>query len=172
MDDEHAEPVERQVRELLARTIGALDAAGVKDEALAILRPSRGFSVFRTAEAMVPAGRAWRLGVLLLDRSGSLFATGSVTRAVEPGRVTNQSPAAELRRAARRTASRGPFARGDVVNFGFVPLALDAGSLRAGSGPLALVDDSVLVRWGGADGQGVSTLAAYLADRVSLHTAD
>jgi hypothetical protein len=114
--------------------------------------------------------------MLLLDRSGNLFATGSVTRAVEPGRVTNQSPAAEVRRAARRTAARGPFARGpfargDVVNFGFAP-SIDAESLRAGSGPLSLVDDSVLVRWGGgADGQGVSTLDAYLAARVSLLTA-
>jgi len=137
--------------------------------------------MFRTAEAMMPAGRAWRLGMLLLDRSGNLFATGSVTRAVEPGRVTNQSPAAEVRRAARRTAARGPFARGpfargpfargDVVNFGLAP-PIDAESLRAGSGPLSLVDYSVLVRWGGgADGQGVSTLDAYLAARVSLLTA-
>lgn len=81
----------------------------------------------------MPAGRAWRLSMLPLDRSGNLFATGSVTRAVEPGRVTNQSPAAEVRRAARRTAARGPFARGDVVNFGFA-LSIDAESLRAGSG--------------------------------------
>jgi hypothetical protein len=166
------EQVEHRIRELLSRTVAALDDAGVKDEALAILRPSRGFSVFRTPEAMRPAGRAWRLGVLLLDRGGGLFATGSVTRAVEPGRVTNQSPAAELRRAARRTASRGPFARGDVVNFGFVPIALDAVSLLAGSAPLALVDGEVLVRWGGPDGPGVSSLDAYLADRVGLLIAD
>ena len=65
--------------ELLRDTVAALDAAGTPDEALGELRTSR----FRAAR-FVPTGRAWRLGVLLLDRDGTLYETGNVTRAVEP----------------------------------------------------------------------------------------
>ena len=105
--------------ETLDRTIAALEAAGVHDEALGQLVPPK----FLRAETLKPAGRAWRLGVLLLDRNGQLYEVGEVTRAIEPLRgVANKSPDAEARREKRRAAVRGRFPEGTVVNFGYRPI--------------------------------------------------
>lgn len=124
----------------ITQAIAALEAAGVHDEALGTLVPARRFR----GEVLKPAGRAWRLGALLLDRDGQLYATGEVTRAIEPLRgVANKSPDAEARREKRRAAVRGRFAEGEVVNFGYRPID---------------PPDDV---------NGVP-LAAYLADRVAL----
>lgn len=162
------------LRELLARTVASLDASGAPDEAMAIRRPPGGFWAFKTAARMVPVGRAWRLGVLLLDRQGNLYATGEVTRAIQPLRgVTNRSPEAERRREDRRAAVRGHFATGEAVNFGFFAIALDAESLALGSGPLWVVNDTVMVRWDeNHPDHGVSRLDSYLADRASLLTME
>lgn len=151
---------------LLTHTVTSLDAAGIPDEALATLTQGKGFGPFRSGPAMVPFGRAWRLGVLLLDRSGGLYATGRITRAVESGWVTNQNAAQEVRRSWKVAASKGPFETGEVVNFDVVPLALDEDSLLAGSGPLSLQGGTVLVRWS-ASGQ-PARLEDYLADRISV----
>lgn len=159
--------------EVLARTVDALEAGGVRDEALAILRPpARRFLVFASPAVMVPAGRAWRLGVLLLDRHGRVFGTGKVTRAIEPKRgVTDRSPAADRRRADELAAFRGPFAEGEVVNYGFWDIDLDTTSLQGGSGPLFIDAGTVLVRRDpNQPGGGVSRLDSYLAERVSLLT--
>ncbi|MCU1423012.1 MAG: hypothetical protein JWN36_2663 [Microbacteriaceae bacterium] len=127
---------------VLARTVAALEEAGVGDEALGVLVPARRFR----GEVIKPAGRAWRLGALLLARDGTLYATGEVTRAVEPLRgVANKSPDAEARREKRRAAVRGRFADGEVVNFGYT--RLDA------------VPEMV----------GVVPVERYLAERVALH---
>jgi hypothetical protein len=166
--------VERDVAELLARTIEQLDAAGAPDEALAMVKAPRRLWPFTSAPVLVPSGRAWRLGVLLLDRQARLYATGQLTRAVEPLRgVTNRSHEAELRRADRRAAVRGHFPTGEAVNFGFSPIALDAASLAAGSGPLVVVDGTVMVRWDATHpDHGLSRLESYLADRADLLSAD
>ncbi|KQO09869.1 hypothetical protein ASF06_06350 [Agreia sp. Leaf244] len=163
-----------QVRRLVARTIDSLVSQGVHDEALGVMREPRGFSVFKTAPMITPAGRAWRLGVLLVDRDGGVYETGDVTRAIEPLRaVTNRSAEAEARRDDRRAAARGKFPEGEVVNHRFVPLALDDESLDAGSGPLQVRDGMVVVQWDrSSPGHGVSTLDRYLADRVSVLTLD
>ncbi|WP_374946219.1 hypothetical protein [Agreia sp.] len=163
-----------QVRRLVAGAIESLETQGVHDEALGILREPRGFSVFKTAPIIRPAGRAWRLGVLLVDRSGGVYATGDVTRAIEPLRaVTNRSAEAEARRDDRRAAARGRFAEGEVVNHRFVALSLDDESLHAGSGPLEVQDGLVVVHWDRTSaGRGVATLDRYLADRVSVLTID
>jgi hypothetical protein len=124
----------------IPEAIAALEAAAVHDEALGTLVPARRFR----GEVLKPAGRAWRLGALLVDRDGQLYATGEVTRAIEPLRgVANKSPDAEIRREKRRAAVRGKFTEGDVVNFGYRP-----------------IDPPETVN-------GVP-LAAYLADRVGL----
>lgn len=170
----------RRVSELLAQTVESLDAIGAHDETIAELTPSRGFSIFRSRPRMVPIGRAWRLGVLLLDREGRLYATGSITRAVEPGRVTNQSVAFEERRSYRNAAFHGPFSPGEVVNFDIVPIAIVADTLRAGSGLLFLDgngdsdgdSDVVMVRWDSHSGAGFARLDHYLAERVELLTLD
>jgi hypothetical protein len=158
------------VRALLSNTVAALTTAGAPDEALGILKPSKGFSIFRTADVIRPAGRAWRLGVLLLDASGRLYSRGDVTRAIEPGRAaTNRSAAGEERRAYRLAASRGGFPYGEVVNYGHLPIAVDDAALAAGSGPLFVRDGDVFVRWDASTADlGVTRLDAYLADRMSL----
>lgn len=104
---------------MVARAVVALEEAGVPDEALGTLRPAGRFR----SEVIKPAGRAWRLGELLLARDGTVYRVGEVTRALEPPRgVANKSPDAEARREKRRAAVRGRFAEGEVVNFGYTPL--------------------------------------------------
>ena len=140
--------------ELLARTVAELERRGIPDEALATLRIPK----FGRAR-LVPAGRAWRLGVLLLDREGRLYETATVTRAVEPLRgVTNRSAEADARRELRHIAARSRFPEGEAVNVDPVPLNLD--------GPLSVVDGTVMIRWNA--GGGIRPLDAYLADRLSL----
>jgi hypothetical protein len=151
---------------LLADTAARLDVAGVKDEALGVLRAPRGFSFFTRPEGMRPVGRAWRLGALLLTRDARLLATGEVTRAVEPGRAaTNRSPAGQRRREIRLAASRGPFAEGEVVNFDFESISLDHESLRSGTQRVALLGDTLMVRW---DDREPVPFDRYFADRVAL----
>jgi len=118
---------------------------------------------------MIPLGRAWRLGVFLLARDGTLHATGSITRAVAPGHPGYQSASAENRREHRAAAFRGPFERGEPVNFDAAVIELDAVSLRASRGPLFLRDDAPLVRWSPSAGEDTAVpFGPYLEDRISL----
>jgi hypothetical protein len=160
------------LRDLLAATVARLDAAGVHDESLAVLKHSRGVLGLGASDSLVPTGRAWRLGVLLLGRNGELYSTGEVTRAVQPGRAAvNRSAAGEQRRAIRAMAARGNFPRGEVVNFGWEPIELGAASLAAGSGPLSVRDGVLHVRIGQSE-IGVVPLEPYLNDRVSILFGD
>jgi len=164
VSDDEAVTAAADLAQLLRDTAAALDARHARDEALATVKPSRRLLLVHTSASMQPAGRAWRLGVMLLDRDGRAWATGSITRATEPKREQNLSASVEERRDARRAASRR-FTEGEVVNFGHVPLPLDAESLRSGAAdPLLLRGGVVYVRWGqGADE--LRELRAYLADR-------
>jgi hypothetical protein len=147
---------------LLASTVAELQRRGAPDEALAALRQPR-FGRTR----LVPAGRAWRLGVLLLDAEGRLYATTTVTRAVEPLRgVTNRSAEAEARRDLRRVAAHSRFPEGEAVNVDPVPVDVSPAALEEGSGLLLLEGGVVMVRWNA--GAGIRPLADYLADRLSL----
>jgi hypothetical protein len=160
------------LRDLLARTVATLESAGVHDEALAAWKHSRGVFGIGASDSLVPEGRAWRLGVLLLDRGGFLYSTGEVTRAMQPGRAAvNRSAAGEERRAIRAIAARGDFARGEVINHGWQPIALDAASLEAGSGPLSVRDGVVVVRFDEGE-LSVAPLERYLADRVGILQED
>jgi len=151
------------IEELLARTVAELQRIGAADESLAVLREGRGIGSLRGAPRMLPVGRAWRLGVLLLDVQGNLYATGQVTRAIEPQiAVTNRSAEAELKREYRRAAARGPFPEGETINFEFA-------MLEGLEEPLSVVDDVVHVRL--ASGSTVP-LERYLADRVGLFSLD
>lgn len=157
------------LRELLTRTVVRLIASGARDEALGTLNPGRGVLGLKTNAKMVPAGRAWRLGVLLLDRDGALYATGSLTRAVVPGRVTNQSPAQEARKADRMAAARGRFEPGEVVNYRYTPIDIDGDSLRTSAGPVQAIDGVPMVRWQlGGGTPGLMPLDAYLDERFDL----
>jgi hypothetical protein len=156
--------------DLLARTVARLESLGVADESLGEFRKPR--RLLPAPPSMTPTGRAWRLGVLLVDRELHLYATGEVTRAIEPGRAAvNRSADGERRRSDRMAAARGPFRRGEVVNFGYLPLALDDESLAAGSGPLSLEGETVVVRWGDGFGElGISPIEDYFDDRITLLT--
>ncbi|MBU1589438.1 MAG: hypothetical protein KKH51_16050 [Actinobacteria bacterium] len=144
---------------LLASTVAELERRGTPDEALAVLRTTR-----LRGTRLVRTGRAWRLGVLLIDREGRLYETATVTRAVEPLRgVTNRSAEAEARRELRHIAARSGFPEGEAVNVDPVPLDPSAAE---GGGPLSVVDGTVMVRWNA--GGGIRPLEAYLADRLSL----
>ena len=152
---------------LLRRTVDELESRGTHDEALGTVKAARRFGPISTATKILNAGRAWRLGVLLIDRDARLYETGSVTRAIVPLRaVTNRSAEAESRRDDRRAAARGNFAEGEVVNFDYRPIDLDAAALEEGRGILSLQDGVVMVRWHATNPP--RRLDAYLSDRLSL----
>jgi hypothetical protein len=165
---------------LLAGTVAALQRADARTEALARFDERRAILGIRRGPVMTPLGRVWRLGVLLLDTDARLHGVGRVTRAIEPGRVTNQNPRAEERRDYRR-AAHGRFAEGDTVNFDTVTLALDPPTLRAQAAAvqagdrrplLILRGDTVAVRWNAQPGENAFTpLGPYLAERAELLTA-
>lgn len=163
------DPVVTGIRSLLAHTASELRAADARNEALATFQPSRRVLFIKRAPVMIPNGRVWRLGVFLLDAEARLYATGSTTRALEPGRPGFQSLSAETRRMYRAAAYRGPFVRGEAVNFDAHPVLLVASVLRTSTGPLFVRDSRALVRWTAAvrDNEAVE-LETYLADRVGL----
>ena len=114
---------DRPLTELLTRTVTTLEAGKARDEALGAWKPTRKF--IPSQPTLVPVGRAWRLGSLLLSRDARLFRTGSVTRAIQPKEfLADKSLAAEARRDEQRAAARGPFFTGDIVNFDFEELHL------------------------------------------------
>jgi hypothetical protein len=152
----------------LASLVADLESAGAPDEALGEFIPSRGFGPFATAEKFRALGRAWRLGVLLLDREARLYSTGELTRAVEPGRAAvNRSPDGERRRALRNAAARSGFPRGEVVNYGYVAVDAGADAVRTSSGPLSVLDGEVVVR---LEPGAVADLGRYLTERYELLT--
>ncbi|MFF1632452.1 hypothetical protein [Leifsonia sp. NPDC058248] len=159
------------IRELLATAVTRLETAGARDEALATFIPRHRRMLVTREAVLQPAGRVWRLGVLLLDREGALRATGSITRATEPGRPAYQSRSAETRRAYRAAAQRGHFAPGETVNYDAEPIELTVASLRAARGPLFVRNGRALVRWSPttADANAVD-FRGYLTERVGLLT--
>ena len=162
------------LRAMLSRAIERLEAMGIGDEAIATLRPARRIALIPRPAVMDAVGRAWRLGVLLLDRHGRLFATGGITRAIELTYETVYMNAEALhRRGLRVAATRGGFALGDTVNFDVIEIALDAASLRAETGPLSLRGGTVMVRWVAGEGdQGLASLESYLAERTEILAGD
>ncbi|HEX4402550.1 MAG TPA: hypothetical protein VHZ98_14605 [Galbitalea sp.] len=164
--------VSPELAALLARTISRLETAGVHDESLAVWKHSRGLLGLGASDSLVPTGRAWRLGVLLVDRDGGLYSTGQVTRAVQPGRAAvNRSAAGEERRSIRAAAAHGNFPRGETINHGWAPIALDDASLASGSEPLTVRDGVVFVRFGEVE-PGVLPLERYLDDRINVLLGD
>ncbi len=87
--------------------------ASVPDDGIGELKLSR----FR-APRIVPIGRAWRLGSVLLTRDGKLYRAGRTTRAIEPKQfLANKSNEAAERREEQLAAVRGGFPVGDTVHF-------------------------------------------------------
>lgn len=138
-----------------------LAAEGARDEVLASLvrRRLRG-------DSFVPIERAWRLGVLLLGRGGTLYATGTTFR-VDALRYDNhQSNLAAARREYRAAALRAGFPVGETVNFDARPIELDA-ALAESEGPVILTSDGLRVRWSQSS-DALAPFEGYLAERVEL----
>jgi hypothetical protein len=178
------------IRRALTDAAARLTAAGARTEALAEYVPAGRTLLVPRAERLRPLGMVWRLGVLLLMPAGAadaqrslpsgtaaasrvaggpsaLFATGSITRAHEPGRATFIAASAERRRQLRVAAFRGHYPPGTSVNFDATPISLDAGLVGA-SGPLTVHDGAAYVRWAPSNPDALTGFDAYLAERVEL----
>lgn len=165
------------MRAALAGAAARLTAAKARDELLAELITDRRTLFIRREPVLRPIGRVWRLGVLLLQVPAApadgdalrLYATGNLIRATTPGRTQYISASAETRRAYRAAAERGHIPTGETVDFDAVPIALDAESLAASTGPLLLREGRVLVRWSASTTDAdARDFHAYLDERVDL----
>ncbi|MET1015742.1 MAG: hypothetical protein ABWX76_02925 [Leifsonia flava] len=157
------------IRTLLTDAAARLAAAGARDEALGEYVPAHRKLLVTRRAVMVPRGRVWRLGVLLIDADGAVYREGLTTRAVPPGRTQYQSESAEVRRAYRDAAFRGKFPEGETVNFDATPIVLAVDELRASTGALFVQGDEPLVRWSATVGDDAAIpLERYLRDRVDL----
>lgn len=155
-----------------AEAIEALRSAGVTPEALALFVPEgRRFLILPKAATMQPLGEAWRLGSLLLDTSGTLWAAGRATRAAERGRPGYQSESREERRDFAAAALHGGYPQDTAVNFDARQLPIDGHSVQTLSAeePIGWADGEIRVRWrAGAPLAGAPTLESYLRERVEL----
>lgn len=115
---------------------------------------------------IVRVGEAWHVGVLLLADDGVL-ATGEILRAADPGRRGYPAESARERAARRQMALRGGFREGDVVHVGWS--VIDVAAVQAGkaSGPLAVQDGVLMVRWSGGS---YRPLEAYLQEQIAFKT--
>lgn len=137
----HARAVLQQFAERLAR-------AGARDEALARYEePKPMLGIIPRRPTMRAIGRAWRMGALLLQADGSVWATGISTRVAEPGRPQHHTASVEIRRGYRAAALQGGFPLGETVNHHITRIVLDA-TLIDGPGPLVVRDGGAWVRWG------------------------
>lgn len=116
-------------------------------------------------ERIVRVGAAWHIGVLLIA-DDAVFSVGEVLRAGDPGRRGYTAESARQRAALRLMAVRGGFGEGEVVHLGWQTIDVDAVDAGGASGPLALRDGVVSVRW--APGGGFQPLAGYLRERIDL----
>lgn len=163
----------RLFRDAVDAAVARLTAADAREEALAVYEGRQRKLLIMREPVLRPAGRVWRLGVLLLDRDGGLHATGSIVRATEPGRTQYVSVSAETRRAYRAAAERGHFRDGETVNFDAEPISLEVGGLREAAesrrGPLFLRDGRVWARWSASvPDVDARDAVSYLAERVDL----
>jgi hypothetical protein len=114
---------------------------------------------------IVPVGKAWHLGALLLTPTQTL-ATAEVLRAADPGRRGYTAESARARAERRAEALRGGFDAGAVVHVGWTVIDVDAVDAGGSSGPLAMIEGVPSVRWSAAGG--FMPLEAYLRERIEL----
>lgn len=159
-----------RAREAVDRAVRALAQASARTETLAEYVPGRRVLGMPRAPRMSAIGPVWRLGVLLLDADGRLYATGRVIRAERAVRKSVTAESVAEQRAYRAAAIKGGLPEGATVVFDAEPIALDTAALAAGaaSGPLVMRGDEVLVRWSPTQPDALIPLEAYLRDRVDL----
>jgi len=148
-------------REAIAQAAKRLTEADARDEVLATLAHRR-----LRGDTFVTVERVWRLGVLLLGRSGALYATGTTFRIDELTFDNHQSNLAAARREYRAAGLRAGFRPGETVNFDAEPIVLDA-ALAGSAGPVILNTDGLQVRWSTAS-TALAPFGTYLAERVEL----
>jgi hypothetical protein len=122
---------------------------------------------------VIPIGRVWRLGVLLLDADGGVYATGRVVRAERPARRSITAEAVAEQRALRAAAVKGGIPEGETVNFAGGRIDFEQLGRAAASGPLVLSGDGeggldVFVSWSPTQPDALTPLETYLRDRVDL----
>lgn len=140
-----------------------LRLATAPTEPLGELRqPKRILGVAR-APRIVPVGRAWHLGVLLLTAS-DVYATGDIVRARAEVIRGFAAESQRARAAIAAAASRGGFADGEAVHVEWKHLDLDR--LGPGTSPLAVHEGVPVVKWSAAGGY--RPLAGYLDERIAL----
>ncbi|MGR2752637.1 hypothetical protein [Agromyces arachidis] len=175
--DAAAEAAVARARDAVDRAVRELAAASARTETLAEYVPERRVMGLPRAARMAVVGRVWRLGVLLLDAEGRLYATGRVVRAERPVRRSVIAQSVAEQRAYRAAAVKGGIAEGTTVVFDARPLELEPGALAdaaaSGTTPLVLAtaaDGSaeVAVRWDPARADAVIPLGRYLAERADL----
>lgn len=162
------EPSLMRIAALAGAAVAALRAGAARTETLADLEPERRVLGITRAARMVPRGRVWRLGVLLLDDAGDVLEAGRVVRAERPARRSVPAAAVAEQRALRAAAVKGGIPEGETVNFDASPIDLDELARAGASGPLVLRDGEVFVRWSPAQPDALTALDGYLADRVDL----
>jgi hypothetical protein len=157
-----------RICELIADAVTTLRGGAARDEALAEFVPERRVLGLPRAARMSAVGRVWRLGVLLLDADGRLYATGRVVRAERPARRSVTAEAVAEQRALRAAAVKGGIAEGETADFDARPIDLESLVRDGASGPLVLRDGDVFVRWNPSQPDALTPLDRYLADRVDL----
>ncbi|MEI5584148.1 MULTISPECIES: hypothetical protein [unclassified Agromyces] len=157
-----------RARDAVDTAVRALAEASARTETLAEYEPGRRVLGLPRAPRMRAIGPVWRLGVLLLDAEGRLYATGRVVRAERPARRSVIAESVAEHRAYRAAAVKGGIPEGATVVFDAIPLELGVESLAAASGPLVRRGDEVLVRWSPSRPDALIALEAYLRDRVDL----
>ncbi|HWH25885.1 MAG TPA: hypothetical protein VNT53_04490 [Pseudolysinimonas sp.] len=157
----------REARAHLEAAVTRLAAADARDEQLAAWAPRRRIFGIDRGQAMVGVERVWRLGVLLLGRSGRLYATGQIVRAVESGHPNRQSKLAEERRRIRVEAVKAGFADGDTVNIAAQPIDLAVVTESSPQEPVLFADGRLRVRWSPTSGA-LMDFGSYVDERVDL----
>src|SRR5512145_1689932 len=96
-----------RARDAVDRAVRALIQASARTETLAEYVPGRRVLGMPRAPRMSAIGPVWRLGVLLLDADGRLYATGRVIRAERAVRKSVTAEAVAEQRAYRAAAIKG-----------------------------------------------------------------
>lgn len=139
--------------------------AGAPTERLGVVAPARRVLGFTRAPRIVPAGRAWHLGALLLTDDG-LLATGDILRARQEVRRGFTAESQRDRAARAAAARRGGFAEGETVHVDWTVLDVDAVAAGGRSGPLAMSSGVPRIRWSRTGAY--APLEAYLDERIAL----
>lgn len=160
------------IHETLAAAVTRLSSQGIRDEGLGREIPARRVLGIPVRASIKPAGRVWRLGVLLLSHDGVLSATGDTLRASAEVRRGYTAESARARAQRRAAARRGGFTEGEPVNVGWEAIDVDAiaaGTAGADGAEVVRLRDGVLqVCWNPRDRGAWVSLAGYLDDRIRL----